>query len=246
MRGRYLTQAVALLALALVWEVVARALAVDWLPPFSGVVARTGKLLGDGTLPEALLSSVPGLLAGYGISVVLGVPLGLAMGTFYTVRCAASPYVNALLMSPAIAMAPVFFAIFGLSEWSIVAVIVVFTMPFIVVNTLSGVEQVDPDLLTMVRSFGAGHLQMFTNVTVRAAAPLVLAGLRLGLTRAIKGMIAGQLILAVFGLGRLANEFAGTFDATGAMSVALATIVVSVIAVGLLQVLEARVDARSR
>ena len=241
-----IAQLAALLALGAAWELIARALGVDWLPPLSSVLSRTVALFRDHTLPRALLDSLPGLVAGYGISVVLGVPLGLAMGTSRAVRWALAPFVNAALMSPAIAMAPVFFAIFGLSEWSVVAVIAVFTLPFIVVNTLSGVDQVDPDLIGMVRSLGAGQLQVFTNVTLRAAAPMVLAGLRLGLTRAIKGMIAGQLILAVFGLGSLANEFAGTFDAIGAMSVAFTTIVVSVIAVGLLQTLEARVDARSR
>lgn len=241
-RGRYATQVVVTVLSLLALEALTRAVAISWLPPPSRVVARTIELFKDGTLPAALGESIPAFLAGYAISVVGGIALGFLMGTFRLVRFTLLPYVSAGLVLPGIALAPVFFAIFGLSEGSIVAIIVVFAMPFIVFNAYTGIENSDFELQEMAHSFGASRLVIFWRITLRSAMPLVAAGLRLGMTRAIKGMIAGQLILSVFGLGGLSRVYAGTFDAEGALSVALVTVIIAMIAVTLLEWWERRVS----
>lgn len=91
------------------------------------------------------------------------------------------------------------------------------------------------ELQEMVRSFGTSRIATFWRIILRSAMPMVVAGLRLGMTRAIKGMIVGQLILSVFGLGHLSELYAGTFDSTGVLSIALVIVVIAMIAITLLE-----------
>jgi NitT/TauT family transport system permease protein len=140
-------------------------------------------------------------------------------------------------------LAPVLFVFLGLSRWLPVSVIVVYALVYIIANTYTAVSGVDRELLAMARAFGASRWQTFTNVVLPGSGPLLFAGLRIGLGRAVKGMINGELIVTVVGLGALDQEFDGAFDVPGILSIALIVVIVAIISTGLLQVADRRVNA---
>ena len=205
-----------------------------------------GKIAGlwlDGQLQAPLVESLVNLAVGYAISSAVGVSLGTLMALFPKVNYALRLYVNGFLMAPSIVMAPIFFVFFGLSRWTLISVILLYTIVYVIVNTYTAVSQVQPSLQEMARCFGASRAQLFFNVTVRAAGPLLMAGLRLGLARSLKGMINGELFVAVVGLGALDDTFDGAFDVAGILAIALVVIAIAVIALAVLQLVERRVNA---
>ncbi len=236
-------QMAALVTGLVLWQLGGMALHQPWLPPLSDVLAKIGGLWAEGELQAPLVESLINLVVGYGISVVVGVGFGTLMALFPKVNYALRFYVNGLLMAPSIVMAPIFFVFFGLSRWTLIAVILLYTIVYVIVNTYTAVREASSKLQEMAYCFGASKAQTFFNVTARAAGPLLMAGLRLGLARSLKGMINGELFVAVVGLGALDDEFDGAFDVAGILAIALVVITIAVVALALLQLVERRVNS---
>jgi NitT/TauT family transport system permease protein len=236
-------QALALLAGIVLWQLAGMFGGWAWLPPLSAVLGKLGGLWADGELQKPLIESLGNLAAGYSISIVAGVAIGTLMALFPKVNYALRVYVNALLMAPSIVMAPIFFVFFGLSRWTLIAVILLYTIVFVIVNTYTAVTEVSTSLHEMAASFGASPRQVFFNVTIRAAGPLLLAGLRLGLARSVKGMINGEIFIALVGLGALDDDFDGSFDVAGILAIALVVVIIAVVTLGLLEMVNRRVNA---
>lgn len=236
-------QALALLAGIVFWQLFGEFGHQTWLPPLTAVLAKLGGLWADGQLQAPLLESLGNLVVGYTISIVAGVGIGTLMALFPKVNYALRVYVNALLMAPSIVMAPIFFVFFGLSRWTLISVILLYTVVFVIVNTYTAVTEVSTSLHEMAVSFGATPRQVFFNVTIRAAGPLLLAGLRLGLARSVKGMINGEIFIALVGLGALDDDFDGSFDIAGILAIALVVVIIAVVTLGLLEMFNRRVNA---
>ena len=236
-------QGLSLAAGLLIWQLFGVILQVAWLPPFTTVLAKLALLWDQGRLQPHLLDSLSNLVIGYTICVVAGVGLGTLMVVFPKLNYALRPYVDALMLAPSIVLAPVLFVFLGLSRWLPVSVIVVYALVYIIANTYTAVSGVDRELLTMARSFGASRWQTFTNVVLPGSGPLLFAGLRIGLGRAVKGMINGELIITVVGLGALHEEFDGAFDVPGILAIALVVVIVAIFSTALLQIADRRVNA---
>jgi ABC-type nitrate/sulfonate/bicarbonate transport system permease component len=224
--------AVSLVALAVgaaIWQLVAVVTHAAWLPTFWAVLSKTGELLGDPALRSALAESLNDVLIGYAISVFLGGGIGIAMGMSRNVDWALRYYLDLLLFVPPIITAPIFLIIFGLSKTTLLAVIVVFSATVIAVNCKAAVEGVDKSLGDVSRVFGANAMQRIVRVELRAALPLIFTGLHLGVGRAVKGMIIGQLFLAVVGLGAYQARFQQSFDAEGIWSIALLVVAAALV-----------------
>lgn len=235
-----LHELLALLAGAVLWEALGWSLGLEWLPPFSTVMAALVEFLKSGIIFSNLGSSLQALVLGFALSLVFGLLLGALMGRYRTVEKALDVYVHALFVCPSIVFAPIFFAIFGLSDASRVAIIVVYSTFVIVINTATAIRIVDPSLVEMARSFGCGERQIFTRILLPAAAPLIFAGIRLGVGRAVKGMINGEMLIAFVGLGALAQKYGAQFDAAKVFAVAMVVLIIGLIANWLVQTLESR------
>jgi NitT/TauT family transport system permease protein len=222
--------AAALAAGAVLWEVLGRSLDLIFLPPASDVVVRFWELIVSGPALEELAGSLSNLAIGYLIAAVSGVAVGVAMARITWLEQALDPYVYAFLTAPTIVFVPIYFAIFGLSHWAIVALIVQYAVFIIIVNTVTAVKTVDTELVEMARVFGArNELVVVHKVLLRAALPLISSGLRLGLGRSIKGMINGEILIAVVGLGGLSSRFGRAFDSEGVLAVLLLVIIVALV-----------------
>jgi ABC-type nitrate/sulfonate/bicarbonate transport system permease component len=229
LRADVLATLLALLFACLGWQLVALLLDTSWLPTWFEVQGRVGDLLGDPEFRSALATSIRDMLIGYAIAVVSGLIVGLGLGMNQFVDDAARHYLDMLLFVPPVVTAPIFLSMFGLSRTTLVALVVLFAAPIIAVSAKAAVLDVDRSTLDAARSFGASKMQATRLVLVRAALPGIFTGLHLGMGRAVKGMIIGQLILAVIGVGAYEARFQRTFDAAGLWSIAVIVVVTAII-----------------
>jgi NitT/TauT family transport system permease protein len=233
-----------LLAGVVVWELLGRILNLMYLPPASRVCARLWQLIVTGEVLGDLGGSLSNLVVGYAIAAVAGVAVGVAMARVRWLEQALDPYVYAFLTAPTVVFVPIYFAIFGLSPWAIVALIVQYSVFIVIVNTVTAVQSVDVELIEMARVFGAhSELVITRKVLLRAALPLISSGLRLGLGRAIKGMINGEILIAVVGLGGLSSSFGRAYDPEGVLAVLLLVIIVALVLDRAALLLDNRVNA---
>src|SRR5205814_6535682 len=132
---------------------------------------------------------------GFAIALVFGLGLGMLMGAYPKVEAAFDIYVTALNSTPSLVFAPIFFSMFGLSRWSIVALIVLSTSIFLIINTAAAIRAVSPELIEMGRSFNASDAQLFRKILIPAALPLILRPARLSAGRGAKAIITGEMFI---------------------------------------------------
>jgi NitT/TauT family transport system permease protein len=206
--GPFVLSFVGILAL---WEVLGQTLNLLVLPPMSRILAALWRFTIDGTLAENLVISLITLFAGMGIAILLGIIIGGAMGLWRTVESALDVYVNAMMAAPMVAFVPLFILLFGLGYPTRIITVIVFAIFPIIVNAFAGMRNVDRPALEMARSFGATHRQLMWQVRIPSAFPYLLAGIRLGTARGVKGLINGEVLVTVVGLGGLVNQYGTAF-----------------------------------
>jgi sulfonate transport system permease protein len=205
MTGRLLWGYGAILAFLLLWELTADFKLVDpsVIPPFSKIVAALIQGFVDGRLLSDLEISMARAGAAFGIAVVLAIPLGLFMGSFRRFEDFIDPLLQAFRQTSALAIYPVFILLLGLGEISKVTIICWAAFFPILLNTISGVKQVDRRLIEMARVFGASRAEVFRRVVLPAATPAIFVGLRLSGTISLLLLVAAEMIGAKKGLGFL-------------------------------------------
>jgi NitT/TauT family transport system permease protein len=120
-------------------------------------------------------------------------------------------WVNIFESSPLTAVVPALMALLGFGLPTMVVTVFLFSVWVIALDTQVGVERVNPSLVEMGRSFGATRRVLYLQIVFRAALPELLAGIRLGLIRGLKGVIIGQLLIAVIGVGYLFELYSRNF-----------------------------------
>ncbi|HEY2535284.1 MAG TPA: ABC transporter permease [Xanthobacteraceae bacterium] len=147
--------------------------------------------------------TVTEVLAGFSLGSLLGAFAGYLLGMSPTAELALSPYILALQIAPKVAFAPLFILWMGFTVYPkiLVAVLIVF-FP-VLVNVLTAVRSVDPDLINLARSFAATRAQIFWKVEFPTSMPAMFAGLRIASTLAVVGVVVGELVGGNQGLGYL-------------------------------------------
>lgn len=196
---------------ALLWEVVGHTEAGLILPPLSSIFVRMVEIVPTPSFLTALFITGKSFFLGTLIAIGIGIPLGVLMGRIKTADSLILPWVNLFLSAPLSALVPVIMVLAGIGEVTIVLTVVLFAIWIIVLNARAGVLNIPPSLVEMSRSFGATRYQSFVNIYVWAALPEILSGIRLGLIRAVKGVVIGQLLISVVGFGTLFEVYAAHF-----------------------------------
>jgi NitT/TauT family transport system permease protein len=149
------------------------------------------------------------VVAGFFLGALLGALVGYLLGMSPTAEIVLSPYILALQIAPKVAFAPLFVLWFGFTLYPriLVAVLIVF-FP-ILVNVLAAVRQVDPALINLARSFKATRWQIFWKIEFPASMPALFAGLRIGSTLAVIGVVVGEFAGGNMGLGAVLSTAAG-------------------------------------
>ncbi|TIT47892.1 MAG: ABC transporter permease, partial [Mesorhizobium sp.] len=200
---RFLSRYGILIAFLAIWQVSSRAGWVNAavLPPIDTIVTALWNGLAGGTLLGDIAISLQRAGFAFAAAVAVAIPLGLFMGQVRAVETALDPILQVFRQTSALALYPVFILLLGLGEASKIFVIFWATLFPLLLNTISGVKQVDPKLLEMARVYGATRLTVFRRVVLPAAVPSIFVGLRLSATTALLLLIASEMIGANKGIG---------------------------------------------
>ncbi|MFJ1701806.1 ABC transporter permease [Kitasatospora sp. NPDC088346] len=202
-----LTKTAAIAVLLLLWELAPRFDLVDrtFLPPFSDVLDAWFGLLDNGQLASNTQASLTRSLTGFGLSVVIGVPLGLLIGWYRPLATLLSPLLELFRNTAALALLPVFVLVLGIGETSKISIVLYACVWPILLNTVSAVRSVDPTLLRLARSLDLSAPRLFQKVIVPASVPVIFTGIRLAGAVSILVLVAAEMVGAKAGLGYLIN-----------------------------------------
>src|SRR5687768_9962022 len=149
---------------------------------------------------------------GYLLSVIVGVPFGIACGWYKKMAYIFDPFINAMNATPRVALLPLVIIWLGIGILSKVGIIFLGAVFPILINTRDGVKTTPYNLLTAARSFGASEWMLFKTVVLPSTIPFILTGMRLGLGRAIVGVMVGELYAATAGIGFMITVAGATFQ----------------------------------
>jgi NitT/TauT family transport system permease protein len=210
-RGHRVPMVFSLLVWLVVWEIVGRAGWISLIPPLTDVFSVLDEVMSSEPFVEAASITFQAFGIGMALSLVIGIVLGILMGTFRTFGSLMGMWVNIFESSPLTAVVPALMALLGFGLETMVTTVVLFSVWVIALDAQVGIERINPSLLEMGRSFGAGRRKMFSTILLRAALPELLAGIRLGILRGVKGVVIGQLLIAVVGVGYLFELYSRSF-----------------------------------
>ncbi len=193
------------------WEVVGRSGMSFFVPPLSAVMVTLFEIIGSAAFQKALYETAYAFFAGVCFSVVIGIPVGILMGKNRLTDELLLPWVNIFLSAPLTALVPVLMVLFGFGMKSIIITTTLFAIWIIILNSRAGVMQVNRSLIEMAHSFGATPWGAFSKIYFWAALPEILGGVRIGVIRAVKGVIIGQLLISVVGFGALFELYSANF-----------------------------------
>jgi NitT/TauT family transport system permease protein len=177
---------------------------------------------------------------GYALAALLAVPLGLAIGWYPALSAFLDPWLNFFYSLPRIALAPVILLWLGIGIGSIIAIVFLGAFFSVILNTVHGARIVDRRLVAVTRSFGASEWRTFMTLVVPSSIPLVVVGLRLGVARAITGVVIGELFASNAGLGHLIAFASNSLDIDRVLFAVLFLVVIGVVCVEGLRRLDAR------
>lgn len=187
------------------WELAPRLGWVEpaFLPSFSDVIRSAIALAKQGQLAVHVTESLTRSLLGFGLAIVLGVPLGLVIGWFRSVSNAIHPLLELFRCTPALALLPVFILLLGIGESSKIALVLYSCSWPILLNTISAVRNVDPLLVKSARTLGLNTRMILWKVILPAAVPTIFVGFRLAGAISLVALVAAEMLGAKAGLGYL-------------------------------------------
>ena len=178
---------------------------------------------------------------GFALAVVIGIPLGLAAGWFTRLNYALDPWMNFFNALPRVALIPILILVFGvLGPGAKIATVFLGSFISILIVTVMGVRTVDRRFLDVANSFRVSQRRMFTSVVAPATVPFMITGLRLGVARALIGVVTAEVFLQTGGLGYLIRRFAESRQGDRMLFTILIFTVAGIVSVQLIRGIEAR------
>jgi NitT/TauT family transport system permease protein len=194
-----------LVAFLAAWEWLPRLVGIPEfiLPPASKVWSEFLRMAANERLLWHTGITTAEVIVGFVLGALLGIVIGFILGLSPKTELVLSPYILALQIAPKVAFAPLFVMWLGYTVYPkiLVAILIVF-FP-VMVNVLTAVRTVDPDMVSLTRAFSASRLQIFRLVEYPASLPPLFAGLRIAATLAVIGVVVGELVGGNMGLGYL-------------------------------------------
>lgn len=229
----------ALVALLLLWEALCRLLSVPSfvLPTPSGIVAAAWQL-GAGIWLEHILATLRVTLMGYALSILVGVPLAIALASSKLLSRTLYPLLVVVQSTPIVAVAPIIVVVMGAGD--LPRVFITFLIAFfpIVVSTVTGLMATPGELIELSRSLGASRSREFRNIRLPYAIPHLFSALRISITLAVIGAVVAEFVAAEKGLGYFINFATSMFQVPQAFASLAILVVISLLLfhlVGLVQ-----------
>lgn len=196
----------------------------------SAIAGAFVELARTGQLGAALYESLRPFVVGYGLAIIVGVPLGLIIGRFRVVEAALGIYVTAGYAMPLVALVPLLILWLGLGFAVKAAVVFLMSLFPITISTWLGVTAVPKSLIDVGRAFVAPDTVILRRIVLPATLPYIMAGIRLAVGRAVVAMVIAEFFTTISGLGAIIINSANNFD-TATMFVPI--VVLMVLAIGL-------------
>jgi len=149
---------------------------------------------------------------GFFLSVAVGVPFGIGCGWYRRMAYIFDPFINAMNATPRVALLPLVIIWLGIGILSKVGIIFLGAVFPILINARDGVKTTPYNLLIAARSFGASEWMIFKSVVLPSTVPFIITGLRLGVGRALIGVMVGELYAATAGIGFMITVAGATFQ----------------------------------
>jgi NitT/TauT family transport system permease protein len=198
--------------LLVVWEIACRTVIPPYfLPAPSRIVEAFVVTLKSGELVTQLGQTASVLVTGFLAALLSGMLLGVAMGTSRILARLLDPYINAFNSMPTVALVPLVVIWLGLDYEAKVFLTWLVSFFSIVISTQAAVQNIPHAYLDTARAFASGRLATLTKVIVPAAIPYFVAGIRLGLARALVGVVVAEMFTALSGLGYMVTTYGNTF-----------------------------------
>ena len=200
---RVVVSTLAVLVFLAIWETAPRAGIVDatFTSQPSRVIAASLEIVPSGDFLHDVSVSLSEFAIGFALAVGIGVPLGLLLGRFPVLRYLLDPPIMAIYATPHLALLPIFIVWLGIGMQSKIAVAFVGGVIPILVNSMAGVRGVERSWVTAARSFCAREWDVFVKVILPASLPGVVMGIRLGVSRAVLGVVVAEMYQSQAGVG---------------------------------------------
>lgn len=231
---------VSVLAGLLGWQLYAMGQPSYLFPQLQHVYEAFVVQLTDDGLVNAFLWSVTTLFVGFAIAAVVGVALGLAMGVNDVLDVVLNPYVNAFYVAPVSALIPIIIFVGGATFESRVFIVFLFGVFEIIITTYKGVTTTPEGTREAARSFGAGTAFELRHVVLPSSVPYIFTGLRLGMGRAVRGLILAELLISFVNLGAILRVWADSFRVAGVFSIVILLMALGIVLTKAFNVLESR------
>ncbi len=228
-----------------IWELIGNTFALI-NPMFMSAPSLVGKaaygLVVSGEIWNDLRVSGLEFFWGYLLSVIVAIPFGIMVGWYKRMAYIFDPFVNAMNATPRVALLPLVIIWLGIGILSKVGIIFLGAVFPILINTRDGVKTTPHNLLNAAHSFGASEWQIFKSVVLPSTIPFILTGLRLGVGRALIGVMVGELYAATAGIGFMITVAGATFQTDKVFVGVLIFAISGMISMELLTKLERRFD----
>jgi NitT/TauT family transport system permease protein len=208
-----LLAATGVLALIALWELLP---ALGLVRPMftsspSRIVAAARWLAANGLWNDLAISATE-FSIGFSLAVLVGVPLGVLLGWYRRWYALVEPLVTMLYTTPRVALLPLLILWLGIGLASKIAVVFLGALFPILINVIAGMRTIDETLLMCARSFGATDRTIFTTLALPSSVPFTLAGLRIGVGRALVGVVVGEMVASTGGIGHMMSVAGSTFQ----------------------------------
>lgn len=238
-RGKAVVIAIEVVVLLLLWQLVVGVL--GWinpvfLPPPSAIAQGFGEIVSSGALAANAGISVQAWLTGFAVAVVVGIPVGLLMGSSLPVDRVIGPIAWTIYATPSIAYQPLAKAWFGFGIGPVIFLVTISALFPILLNVAAGMRTANPSIIRAARVYGAGRMRLYRSVYLPSTIPFLFAGLRQAVVLATIGMVVAELAGSSSGMGALIIRASNTYQTDQAFA---AIAIVVLWSVGMTQVVTA-------
>lgn len=224
------------------WELASTFSSPIFVPSVGSIFFSVIEIMTNGEFVTALATSLPAMLAGFGLALVFAVVVGTLMGLYEPVERYFDVYLTIKLATPTAALVPLIVILLGLSLASRILVVFLFCVVYMTVNTIAGIRSTRADLMEMGRSVGLSATQRFRKIILPSAGPLVMTGIRLGYSRAVVGVLLSEMIIINVGLGELLLSKSRRFETDEVFAVIIGLLILSVVGASFITWLDRRIN----
>ncbi|KQZ82883.1 ABC transporter permease [Mesorhizobium sp. Root157] len=226
---------------AAIWQVAGLIPVSFAFPTFSDTMVAFVRMIADGSLPTAYISTLQPLILGVILATFAGVGVGTLCGLSRPGEWLLIPVFIVLQAAPVAAFIPLVTFIYGIGMTAKTLAVIILALPVIVLNTYKAVRNVNESLLVMNRSFMGTRWQEVTKIVLPDASPVIFAGLRLGVAAGFVGVVLAELLITPTGIGDLITFARSRANYAGMYATIASVIALSTVTLVALQWIEIRV-----